>query len=427
MTGQPSPRLRAYVTAGVVGLIAALAVGEPSPAVIGAVLLTLAIVGIVGGTAPGSELTVLDVPTTAVEGRPFEFLVRIAVDESIGRAYVDLGLVGLDLVDVVGARKVGRSAFSLMSIGALAEVTVKVEPIGWGRASVGPLDLHAESPLGMLDLRLQGSTRHDIVTVPEETTLRKLMSPLETNLHVGDLISTHRGPGSEFAELRPFRDGDDPRSVNWRVSSRHQALWVNERHPEKNGDVMLVVDSQVEAGTELQSLVDRSVRLAASVARSYSKRHNRIGIVTLDGLCRWVYPGMGEHHRRRVLEQLMSVVPGEVIWEAAERAVVRAARRPSMVLVITPLMDPSMAGLIHALKRAGVDVSVIVLDVESALPLAAGQARVLGRRIWAMERERLCDRLSGEGIPIVSWRSIDPPDVPLAQLESWRGRWRRLG
>lgn len=427
MTGQPSPRLRAYVTAGVVGLIAALAVGEPSPALIGAVLLTLAIVGIVGGAAPGSEMTVLDVPTTAVEGRPFDFQVRIAVDESIGRAYVDLALVGLDLVDVVGARKVGRSAFSLMSIGDLAEVSVKVEPVGWGRASVGPLELHAESPLGMLDLRLQGSTRHDIVTLPEEMTLRKLMSPIETNLHVGDLISAHRGPGSEFAELRPFRDGDDPRSVNWRVSSRHQALWVNERHPEKNGDVMLVVDSQVEPGTELQSLVDRSVRMAASLARAYSKRHNRIGIVTLDGLCRWIYPGMGEHHRRRVLEQLMSVVPGEVIWEAAERAVVRAARRPSMVLVITPLMDPSMAGLIHALKRAGVDVSVIALDVESVLPLAAGQARLLGRRIWAMERERLCDRLSGEGIPIVSWRSIDPPDVPLAQLETWRGRWRRLG
>ena len=408
-------------------MIAALAVGEPSPALIGAVLLTLASVGIVGGTAPGTELTALDVPTTAVEGRPFEFLVRIAVDESIGRAYVDLALVGLDLVDVVGARKVGRSAFSLMSIAALAEVTVKVEPIGWGRASVGPLDLHAESPLGMLDLRLQGSTRHDIVTVPEETTLRKLMSPIETNLHVGDLISAHRGPGSEFAELRLFRDGDDPRSVNWRVSSRHQALWVNERHPEKNGDVMLVVDTQVEPGTELQALVDRSIRLAASMVRTYSKRHNRIGVVTLDGLCRWVYPGMGEHHRQRVLEQLLSVVPGEVIWEAAERAVVRAARRPSMVLVITPLMNPSMAGLIHALKRAGVDVSVIVLDVESVLPLAAGRARLLGRRIWAMERERLCDRLSGDGIPIVTWRSMDPPEVPLVQLETWRGRWRRLG
>lgn len=427
MTAQPSPRLRAYVTAGIVGLITGLAVGDPSPAVIGAVLLVLAIVGLAGSAAPATELTALDVPASAVEGETFDFIVRVATDEPIGRTYVDLALVGLELVDVVGARRVGRSTVSFMSIRTMAEVTVTVVPLTWGRASVGPLDLHTDSPLGMLDLRLQGSSRHDIMTLPKETTLKKLISPIETNLHVGDLVSAHRGPGSEFAELRMFRDGDDPRSVNWRVSSRLQALWVNERHPERNGDVVLLVDSQVEAGTELQSVVDRSIRLAASLVQAYSRRHHRIGIVTLDGLCRWVYPGMGLLHLRRLLDQLMGVVPGEVLWEAAERAVVRAARRPSMVIALTPLMDPRMAGLIHTLKRSGVDVSVVALDVDPVLPPPAGQARVLGRRIWAMERERLRDRLAGEGVPVVSWRSIDPPEVPLAQLDTWRARWRRLG
>jgi uncharacterized protein (DUF58 family) len=123
----------------------------------------------------------------------------------------------------------------------------------------------------------------------------------------------------------------------------------------------------------------------------------------------------------------MGVTPGEVIWEAAERAVIRAARRPSMVIAITPFMDPSLAGLMHSLRRSGIDVSVIALDVEPALPPPTGQARMLGRRIWAMERDRLRDRLAAEGIPVVLWSSIDPADVPLARLDELRTMWRRLG
>jgi uncharacterized protein (DUF58 family) len=427
VTGTPSPRLRAYVTAGIVGLIAALAVGDPTPALIGAVLLVLGIVGLAGGVAPRTSVTAVDVPTSTVEGEELVFTVRVEVDQMIGRTYVDLGLAGLEIVEVWGGRKAGRSTISLDSVRDVAEVAVAAGSIGWGRASVGPLVLHADSPLGMFELRVENPKRHSVMSVPKEATVKKLLSPLETNLHVGDLLSTQRGIGSEFADLRQFRYGDDPRAVNWRVSSRFQSLWVNERHPERNGDVLLLVDAQMEIGTGLEALVDRSVRMAASLLQAHARHHHRLGLITLDGLCRWVYPGTGEAHRRRLLEQLMGVVPGEVIWEAAHRAVVRAARRPSMVIALTPLMDPNMAGLIHTLRRSGVDVSVIALDVEPVLPPPGGQARVLGRRIWAMERGRLGDRLTGEGVPIAVWRAIDPPEVPLAQLDSWRTSWRRRG
>jgi hypothetical protein len=98
-----------------------------------------------------------------------------------------------------------------------------------------------------------------------------------------------------------------------------------------------------------------------------------------------------------------------------------------MVIALTPFMDPSLAGLMHSLRRSGIDVSVIALDVEPALPPPTGQARMLGRRIWAMERDRLRDRLAAEGIPVVLWSSIDPADVPLARLDELRTMWRRLG
>ncbi len=427
MTVTPSPSLRAYVTAGSVGLIAALAVGDPLPAVIGAVLLTLGVVGLIGAAAPTIDVQAVDVPATAVEGASFEFEIHVSTSQPLGQTFVDLGLADASLIEVSGASINSSSGFMIPSLHDRAVVTATIEPATWGHSRLGPIALYTSTSLGMIDLRVDAATVHPLLVLPTELTLKRLLSPLETNLHVGDLVSRRLGPGSEFADLRQFRSGDDPRSVNWRVSSRLQSIWVNERHPERNGDVVLLVDGQVEAGTELHLLVDRSIRLAAAMLRTYGRQHHRLGLVTLDGLCRWVYPGLGELHRRHLLEQLMGVVPGEVIWEAAERAVVRAARRPSFVIALTPLLDPEMAGLIHSLRRSGIDISVVALDVEPVLPPVADPGRRLGRRVWAMERDRLRDRLAGEGIPMAVWRAIDPPDVPLARLSEWRSSWRRHG
>ncbi len=425
MIGRPSPRLRAYVTGGIVGLAAALAVGDPSPAIIGSLLLALAIIGLAGGEPSGLEVTIAHLPTSAVEGVEFEFEIRLEPSGALGRTLIDLRCRGVEIVGVAGARRLDDTTIALGSVRETMEMKVTAVATTWGRPSLGPFAVTTDSPLGMFDVLVERGRRQTIIVVPEESTIRALLSPLDTNLHVGDLVSNRRGIGSEFADVRPFQTGDDPRSVNWRVSSRSGEMWVNERHPERNGDVVLLVDGQVESGTAMAPLVDRSVRMAAALLQAHGRRHHRLGLVTVDGLCRWIYPGMGEQHRRRLLEQLMGVAPGEVVWEAAQRAVLRAARRPSMVIAMTPLLDPEMAGVIHGLRRSGVDISVVEVDLEHLLAPPAGAPRELGRRIWAMERDRLRDRLISEGIPIVTWRGLEAPDVPLAELSQWRTAWRR--
>lgn len=427
VSGSPSPKLRAYVTAGIVGLAAALAIGDPAPAIIGSLLLALAMIGLAGGDPITVDVTLDQVPTSAVEGEEFRLTMRIVAERPAGRLDLDLGCRGIEIIEVAGGHRLDGTTVGLGPVSTTRDLELIAVATSWGRASIGPVVISSESPLGMFEVSSRSGRRDQMVVVPEETVIRALMSPIETNLHVGDLVSSRRGIGSEFADLRPFQAGDDPRAVNWRVSSRAGEMWVNERHPERNGDVVLLIDAQVEAGTGLEPLVDRSVRMAAALLQAHGRRHHRLGLITLDGLCRWVYPGMGESHRRRLMEQLMGVVPGEVIWEAAQRAVIRAARRPSMVIVLTPLQDPEMAGLIHGIRRAGVDVSVVETDFEALLPEVTGALRSLGRRIWEMERERLRDRLVSEGVPIVRWRYPEPPDVPLAALSQWRAAWRRLG
>jgi uncharacterized protein (DUF58 family) len=425
MKAVATPRLRAYVTAGLVGLGAALAVGDPGPALVGTALLTLAIVGLATRSVPSMTARIDKAPESMVEGSEYRIALHLESDRRIGPLFVEVGLEDMDVVSTVGGRLVDSSTLSIPSLDRSLEAAFTVAPLGWGSKALGPLTVYADSPLGMFELSHVVPGVQHVVVLPEESTLRRLLRPLETNLHVGELVSNRRGAGSEFADLRPYQHGDDPRSINWRVSSRAQRLWVNERHPERNGDVVLLVDAQVESDTNTEWLVDRAVRMAATLLRAHARHRHRLGLVTLDGMCRWVYPGMGESHRRRTMEQLMAVTPSKVLWEAAERAVARAARRPAMVIALTSLLDPNLAGLMHSLRRSGMDVSVIEMDVGSVLPAPLDEARSVGRRIWTLERERLRDRLASEGIPITVWRGDEPADVPIARLEQWRTSWRR--
>lgn len=414
------------MTAGLIGLAAALAAGNPSPAIVGTGLLVLGVLGITGGQALRVEVEFLEAPLSMVEGERRNVRLRFSSEGKAGRTYARLNLSdGMEIVEVAGARLIGSSVLMVPAIGESTNVSLIVQVRGWGRHNIGPIDLYTESPLGMYDVRRRSRENRTWVVVPEDMALRRLLAPIETNLHVGDLVSRQRGEGSEFADLRSYRPGDDPRNINWRVSSRSGGMWINERHPERNGDVVLLVDGQVESGTELEGLVDRSVRLGAALLQGHARRHHRLGLITLDGTCRWVRPGMGEIHRRRLVEQLISVIPGQVLWEAVERAVVRAAKRPAMVIALTPLLDSNLTGVLYALRRSGVDISVIEIDATDELDPPEGGDRLLGRRIWTMERERLRERLSGAGVPVAVWREMDSPDVPLSRLDLWRSSWQR--
>lgn len=417
-------RLRVYAIAGAMGLVAALAVGEPEPAILGVALLVLVVVGVVAVPTPDVSVEIVDAPSSLVEGEERRVAVRVAVSEPVKALHIDLRLGdGLRIDAVDRARVVDRSIL-VTEVNDVVDLEVTVVAEGWGRRSVGPVEAYLDSTLGMLESERVFSQTARMVSVPSDAIVNELLVPRETNLHAGDLVSKLRGVGSEFAEMRPFQAGDDPRSLNWRVSSRSGSLWVNERHPERNGDVVLVVDAQIQPDTGMDLLVDRAVRLTGSLLREYGRKRYRLGLVTVDGVARWIRPGSGEQHRRRIVEQLLGVQVGESSRAAIERAVLRAAGRPALVIMLTPLLDDSLAGISHSLRVSGMDVAIIELDPIGYLPPPSSDPRALGRRLWAMERERLRDRLAGDGIPVAPWRVDSPPDVPLSQVSAWRSSWR---
>ena len=89
--------------------------------------------------------------------------------------------------------------------------------------------------------------RRPLRVYPAPERLRRLITPAQTQAATGSEVSPMRAEGLEFADTRPFVPGDRVRSVNWRATARRGSLVVNERHPERNTDVVIFLDSFAEA------------------------------------------------------------------------------------------------------------------------------------------------------------------------------------
>ncbi|MDE2712257.1 MAG: DUF58 domain-containing protein, partial [Acidobacteriota bacterium] len=89
-----------------------------------------------------------------------------------------------------------------------------------------------EPPAGVSTAELLARVRHI------EIRTRKLV----TEALAGAYLSTFKGQGMEFSEVREYAPGDDIRSVDWNVTSRTGNLHVKKFVEEREQTVLFLLD-----------------------------------------------------------------------------------------------------------------------------------------------------------------------------------------
>ncbi len=99
-------------------------------------------------------------------------------------------------------------------------------------------------------------------------------------------IHSHRrgGVGAELLELREYMPGDSPRSIAWKVSARRDQLMSRQYEAEVPIRVQLILDGTISMrmGGFGERLLDQSLFVAASVARSAIAAGDEVGAVCCD-------------------------------------------------------------------------------------------------------------------------------------------------
>jgi uncharacterized protein (DUF58 family) len=412
-----APKLGAYAGLGAFGLLAALVLGRPELAAIAAPFALIAGIGLALAPAPRIGVSVALDRERVLEGD--EVTAKVEVRSHRRLEHLEVVLVvppGLEVVD--GANPVllrldGRGPRTL---------TMRLRCERWGGYVLGDVALRGRDPVGLFTYERRLHERSPLRVYPRPEDLRELLPPLETQVFTGNQVSRAKGEGIEFADLRPFVPGDRVRRINWRASARRGALWVNERHPERNTDVIVFLDTFTEVRGEAEGgTLDMAVRAAATLAGRYLQRKDRVGLISFGGVLAWLLPATGPVQLYRVVESLIDTeITLSYAWKDVDVIPRRTLTPKALILAVTPLLDERAVGTLLDLRARGFDLAVIEVSPVPFVEPGRSELDRLAHRLWLMKRRALRARYERVGVPVVEWRDGTPLAAPVEEVAAFR-------
>lgn len=205
----------------------------------------------------------------------------------------------------------------------------------------------------------------------------------------GGHLSRLKGRGVEFDESRPYEPGDDPRSMDWKVTARTGKPHTKVFREERDRPVILWLDLREPMSFATRGVFKavRAAQTAALVAWSAAANGDRLGgLVFSDDEHVELRPRLG----RRAVLRMLRVISDPVFWEprgpgaAAEQPhslvrLTRVARPGSRIFLLSDFRTPDDSFERHLRRLAcHSDVSLVYFfdPVERSLP-PPGRYRVV--------------------------------------------------
>ena len=210
----------------------------------------------------------------------------------------------------------------------------------------------------------------------EISPLRLHARVVAEGLYAGAHRSTRRGAGVEFGGQRPYVPGDDLRFLDRRSLLKHDRLMIREFETDTERALWLCLDASASmafrGATAPGAKLAYAALLAAALTRVALTGHDPVGLGWIGpSALRDVAAGAGELSFERVVSALETAVAAgsldgaEPLFERAMRRLARRARRGSVVVLFSDLLDlpPSAMSAVAALgARSRALVVVQVLD-----------------------------------------------------------------
>jgi len=204
------------------------------------------------------------------------------------------------------------------------------------------------------------------------------------SLQTGAYVSHFRGRGMEFDESRPYQPGDDPRSIDWRVTARSTTAYTKLFREERERPVLVMVDlrSNMHFATRGCFKSVNAARAGALLAWAAHHRGDRLGgLIFGDGTHRELKPRLGRQAALRFVHQLVEHPDWSTDNEAgtarektltrAMSALRRVARPGSLVVILSDFqgLERAAQSYLSSVARHSEVLAVYLNDpLEKALP-----------------------------------------------------------
>ena len=223
-------------------------------------------------------------------------------------------------------------------------LTYTAKPTLRGTYPWSKMQVRQRSPWGLVWMDWKTGNAENVDVFPDLIALRSLTIKL-TLQSAGSIKQSRKfGIGTEFAELREYNAGDDPRLIDWKATARRSRPLVRVLEPEQEQTLIILLDRGrlMTAGVEGLQRFDWGLNAALALAMTGIKRGDRVGVGVFDRTIHtWIPPQRGDRHFTTLLEKLTPIQPDltEPDYVSAVSNILSQQTRRALVVMITDLVD----------------------------------------------------------------------------------------
>ena len=374
---------------------------------IGAPLLISGVLGMLAAPAGAPKVTVTPPPRTAESTDTPSVIVEIEPGEN-----AELLAIRLPTKGTGGPGRVHLLPASVLKVSAPLRRTA------WGEGVDIRIDHLLAGPDAMVvHGPMVGADMSRTVLPPLDKLPVGPLPPRPAGL-VGAHRSRRPGDGVELRDIRPYQPGDRLRGIDWRVSlrSNNGELYVRERHATADADIVLALDTRTDVVPDLADWstslmgatvrpggsLDTSVRAAVSLAASYLRLGDRVGLVDLGRPRLGLKPGVGRRQLLRLRNQIV-VSAAAAGWSPAPVLTEHQMPHGAVVVVLSPFLDDAIVQVaVHAARRGHRVLAVDVLPSRLIADRTDRWGEVV-RHLLVLEHAARLSALRDRGVAVVSW------------------------
>ena len=283
----------------------------------------------------------------------------------------------------------------------------KLRPQVRGDARFGRPHLLLSSPWGLFWRRMRHGPEAAVRVFPDFSKLlgHTLRATDQRIPRLGTIKKRRRGEGTDFRQLREYRQGDSLRAIDWKATARQLKPISREYQEERDQQVVFLIDTgrRMLARDDDQSHFDHALNAMLTLAWVAQKQGDAVGVMTFGQETRWLPPQKGRVGLDRMLRGVYDVQATETApdYLQAADALMSRLRKRAFVVLITNLRDEDDAAMREAwamlsskhlvlcasLREAALDAlqAKPVATFDDALKLA-GTEHYLAQRREAIKR-----------------------------------------
>lgn len=224
------------------------------------------------------------------------------------------------------------------------ELTYTIHPTSRGEYEWGDINLRQLGKFGLAWRDWKIPANQKVTIYPDLIGLRELSIRL-TIENTGAMRQARRlGNGTEFAELREYRTGEDIRLIDWKATARRDRPVVRVLEPEQEQTLFILLDRGRLMTARVNGLkrFDWGLNATLSLALAGLSRGDKVGVAVFDrDVTTWIPPERGQHHLSKLVERLTPIQPVllEPDYLGAVTKVITQQTRRALVVVITDIVD----------------------------------------------------------------------------------------